>query len=372
MTPVANKTGTVTFRDGDIERRFAFLLKLMRKRCLESGYELDDVHLAEILQVHEGVLRKGKTVSVSPSLARAVGQIWGVDLNWLLLGRGNSPDEHGPVPGMENLARETRIARGRWDDHRVRSLMRGSGLSQADLARKLNVSYTRAGALARGQLRDAGLREKFAGLLKLPVEELFLRTDTPVAVHGEQTHADAGEGEFFSLSAIRRAMSRLLGSALARELRSEGADSETPEFTGSVVNLVIPPAPNGLSDIERRRYEHNREVLERWSETSAAFEVPPEVAGRYCREVVGFYEGGALDDVGGVLRDFIQENKIPGGAAAAESQGEVRLKDGVLMVGGTVIEVDDPELLARIPEYLGTSDGRRRLLDWLRRNVAKD
>ena len=45
------------------------------------------------------------------------------------------------------------------------------------------------------------------------------------------------------------------------------------------------------------------------------------------------------------------------------------MKKSVLMIGDTEIEVDDPELLAKIPEYLGSKSGRKRLLDWLRKNV---
>ena len=49
-------------RVSDIERRFSHLLAVLKERYLAAGYELDDVHLAEILGVHDGVLRKGKSI----------------------------------------------------------------------------------------------------------------------------------------------------------------------------------------------------------------------------------------------------------------------------------------------------------------------
>ena len=135
--------------------------------------------------------------------------------------------------------------------------------------------------------------------------------------------------------------------------------------------MKVPPPPKGLYASERRRYEHNRDVLKRWSETSAAFAVPPKVAARYCREVVGFYEGGAVEDVGGVLRDFMQDEAESGGSAGVAEQKKFNVKKGMLEVGGTAIEVEDPELIAYIQEYLGAQAGRKRLLDWLRRNVGR-
>ncbi len=69
-------------------------------------------------------------------------------------------------------------------------------------------------------------------------------------------------------------------------------------------------------------------MLERWSRTNRAFEVPAKVAGRYCREVVGFYDGGRVDDVGGILRDFVNENlELSDTRPGAEAE-QVKLKKG--------------------------------------------
>jgi len=282
----------------------------MRNRYLDSGFELDDVHLAEILGVHPGVLRKGKFSSVSPSLAQAAALAWGVDLNWLLLGRGLEPPEHGVIPGLDRLPRETRIARGRWNDTFVRQLLRIKRLSQKDVARHLGIPQARAGAVARGQLRDPELREKLAVLLEVPVERLFLVTDS--GRYKETENEPAVSGNLYDLNMVRAALNSLLDERLERALENMRLEKDGAEFVPDGVILSIPlPSPD-LSEPDRKRYLRNREVLERWSLSRGAFPVPSEVAGRYCREVVGFYDGGRMEDVGGILRDFMREYERSG------------------------------------------------------------
>jgi transcriptional regulator with XRE-family HTH domain len=372
MPHKAEISETDSLRGGEIEQRFNCLLALMKERYLAAGYELDDVHLAEILGVHDGVLRKGKTVSVSPALARSVGKVWEVDLNWLLLGTGEEPSPSGPPLGIEHLSGESRITRGRWDDRKVRRLLAEKGLSQKELARLLGTDTQRTGNLVRGQLRVSGLRSSLAGILGVAPEELFLVSPAAVRKIPTRPLAEAaGTAGMFSPKEIRSALNRLLDESLESALRLEESRRAGPVFTSSVVRISIPSAPRDLSEHEQRRYEHNREVLERWSSTIGAFEVPPEVAERYCREVVGFYDGGRVDDVGGLLRDFLQERAGLGDTSRPPESETLKLKKGVLSVGGTEIEVDDPELLAKIPEYLSSKAGRQRLLEWLRSNVKK-
>jgi len=351
---------------GEAQRRFSLLIKVMKDRYLAAGYELDDVHLAEILGVHDGVLRKGKSSSVSPALVRAVGDIWNVDLNWLLLGEGEEPGKSGPPHGIERLSAETRVGRGRWDEHKVRRLLAEKNLSQRSLARLLATDPQRAGNLVRGTLRDPELRRKLAAILEVDPESLFLVSRT-TAEHRLAGPGRRGEGRLFTAGAVRRALETLISRHLDEALTGQAGRSPGPaRFESTRIRLEIPPAPADLSESERLRYNHNREVLERWSRTQEAFEVPPAVAQRYCREVVGYYDGGRVDDVGGILRDFLQENQQ---ASDTKSAATVTLKKSVLAIGGTEIEVDDPELLARLPEYLNSEVGRKRLLDWLRKNV---
>jgi len=168
---------------------------------------------------------------------------------------------------------------------------------------------------------------------------------------------------------VRYAVETLIAERLEEALASQSAGAGSSGLEPSEVRISVPPAPRGLTESERKRYDHNREVLERWSQTSRAFEIPSEVAERYCREVVGFYDGGRVDDVGGILRDFLQEHIERSDMKLSTDSELVKLKKGVLMIGGTEIEIDDPELLAKIPEYLSSKSGRKRLLDWLRKNV---
>jgi|GEM_PF-3338979 len=360
-------------RGMEIEKRFAFLLSLMKERYLAAGYELDDVHLAQILGVHDGVLRKGKKNSVSPALALAAGQVWGIDLNWLLLGEGDPPEKHGPPYGIERLSVEKRIARGRWDEHRVRNLLAERGLSQKKLARLLQISITSVGTLVRGQLRDPMLRIRLAEILEVEPDSLFLISGTQAeSVLTAGAQAKKSSNRLYSFQTIHRALEAMFREHLEPSLRKHSAVDKGIDYETSLVHIAVPPVPEGLTESERARYERNREVLERWSCTSRAFEVPPEVAGRYCREVVGFYDGGRVDDVGGILREFLQETSKPSDTAPSWDAERLKLKKGVIAIGDTEIEVDDPELLAKLPEYLSSKAGRKRLLNWLRKNVKAE
>lgn len=352
------------------EERFSELLQVMKERYLRAGYELDDVHLAQILEVHDGVLRKGKAESVSPALAEAVGRTWQVDLNWLLLGTGRRPDPAGPPLGLNRLPAGLRVKRGNWDRRKVGQLLEEHGLMQKDLAERLGIDPGRAGGLVRGTLRDSALRERLADLLEVSPQELFL---TAPLSPGRPEHEHSPDQEHrFSLGTVRLALESMLEQQLERALLERGAAAGELEYQPTELRLEVPPPPEELTGEHRRRYELNREVLERWSRTSAAFQVPPAIARRYCLEVVGFYEGGQVDDVGGLLRDFLQEDQARGDTRPAEAEGEpIRLLKGVLVVGGREVAVEDPELLARLPEYLASRAGRRRLLDWLRRNLHR-
>jgi transcriptional regulator with XRE-family HTH domain len=353
-------------RGSDVEGRFNHLLAVMKDRYLATGYELDDVHLAKILGVHDGVLRKGKTSSVSPALATAAGRTWQVDLNWLLLGDGEQPDASGAPAGIDKLDPETRISRGRWDEHKVRRLLAEKNLNQRELSRQLGTDPQRAGNLVRGTLRDAALRKRLAEILEVKPDALFLVARAylqRLAAGGEQSRRR------YSAAEIRRALAEVIERHLEPVLAGESASTGELTYEPTDVVLDIPPPPARLSEELRLRYIHNRETLERWSATPAAFPVPRDVAGRYCREVVGFYDGGRLDDVGGILRDFIQEGSLPSDNGMEQLPEIVELKRGVLMIAGREIEVDDPALLAKLPEYLASEAGKRRLLAWLKSNV---
>ena len=78
------------------------------------------------------------------------------------------------------------------------------------------------------------------------------------------------------------------------------------------LHLNIPDPPGNLLPLDRDRWNRNADTLRRWSETQyAAGEFPYGVPGwameRFCRQVVNFYEGGSLKDVGGTLWDIIEE-----------------------------------------------------------------
>ena len=359
----------------EIEQRFCLLLQIMKQRYLNSGYELDDVHLAQILDIHYGVLRKGKTISVSPSLALAVGNTWNVDLNWLLLGNGNAPEDKIAAPGIEKLSLEERVARGNWDEHKVRLMLKKRNLTQKKLARLLKTETFQVGSLVRGARREAGLRIKLANLLGVKPEDLFLKTspETTETTIENTSRTNTQQNNFsFSLEEIKQAIAYLLDNDL--EARLEGVKESAQgnlEYESTETILEIPPAPDWYDQNERERYEKNKKILQKWSETENSFHVPPAVSARYCREQVAFYDGGRLDEIGGLLRDYMQKNSENSDTLKGTASQRIELKKGVISIGDQVIEVDNPELLAKLPEYLSTETGKMRLLQWLRDNVGE-
>ncbi|MEA2063102.1 MAG: helix-turn-helix transcriptional regulator [Gemmatimonadota bacterium] len=360
----------------EIGQRFVLLLSLIKERYQAAGYELDDVHLAQILGIHDGVLRKGKKNSVSPALALATGRVWGIDLNWLLLGEGEPPGSQGPPYGIERLPSEKRIARGRLNEQMVRRLLSEKGLSQKKLAKFLGTSLSSTGSLVRGQLRDPRLRIRLAEILQVDPDSLFLTSrasagTSPASLTLARTRAK--KPPIYSLQTIRSALETMLTESLEPSLAAHSAlPGEGTEYEDLEVRIDVPPAPEGLTGNDRKRYERNRRVLEHWSRTPGAFEVPPEVAGLYCLKVSGFYNGGRLDDVGGLLREFLEGYSELCDKAPGVDSERLKLKKGVLTIGNIEIEVDNPELLAKLPEYLSSEIGRKRLLKWLRDNLKDD
>ena len=359
----------------DIEQRFCYLLQIMKQRYLNSGYELDDVHLAQILDVHYGVLRKGKTISVSPSLALAVGNVWNIDLNWLLLGIGNPPEENSPAPGIEKLSLEERVARGNWDEHKVRLMLKKHNLTQKKLARLLKTETFQVGSLVRGARRESGLRIKLANLLGVKPEDLFLKIN-PETIENNSINSvvtSAGQkNSHFSLTEIKQALTQILESDLESRLEKVKQSNQGEyEYESTETILEIPPAPDWYDQNERNRYERNKKILQKWSKTEKSFHVPPSVTARYCREQVAFYDGGHLDEIGGLLRDYIQKNTEMSDTLKGTTAQRIELRKGVVSIGDQVIEVDNPELLAKLPEYLNSETGKMRLLQWLRDNVGE-
>ena len=73
--------------------------------------------------------------------------------------------------------------------------------------------------------------------------------------------------------------------------------------------LEFPEKPDSLTDEESRRWDRNELALHRWEKTQAAFTAPTEALEKFCRQVVGLYAGGTLQDIGAILKDFMEEGE---------------------------------------------------------------
>lgn len=85
-------------------------------------------------------------------------------------------------------------------------------------------------------------------------------------------------------------------------------------FESTEVILKFPEKPIDIDQDQAARWDRNELALRRWEKTETARrqfprgDVPAWALERFCREVVNFYEGGNLQDVGGLLLDFISES----------------------------------------------------------------
>lgn len=91
-----------------------------------------------------------------------------------------------------------------------------------------------------------------------------------------------------------------------------GTGKPEPLFESVELKLVLPDPPGNMNKDELERWENNVETLQRWSETEAARRdyprgVPGWAVERFCREAVGFYQGGSIKDVSGLLWDYMEE-----------------------------------------------------------------
>ncbi len=116
-------------------------------------------------------------------------------------------------------------------------------------------------------------------------------------------------------------LEELLDSARAGDNGRDVMESRTYRMTADShreaieMQLHIPEAPPDLSPDDKIRWNRNAEAINRWSCTASAQRdfgrrgVPAWALERFCREVYSFFNGGHLEDVGGLLKDFIEEGK---------------------------------------------------------------
>jgi len=171
----------------------------------------------------------------------------------------------------------------------------------------LKVSYESVGHYENGR------RELDASKL-YKITELGVNINWLLTGKGEMMLKEEGEDR---LDQINDKLDRLV-SYMRTQVSRQADESmhllrrrsdQMPYLERTEVILKFPEKPSDLTEEEAERWNRNELALRRWERTKHAFNAPTWALERFCREVVHFYEGGDLKDVGGLLKDFIQEGK---------------------------------------------------------------
>jgi len=164
----------------------------------------------------------------------------------------------------------------------IKALREEVGLTQEEFAKIFEVSK---GTIS---IWEKAISEPFAANLKL------------IANH-------------FGISVIEITRTEI-DSKRMREIINELQIVKDFQFESTELNLKIPPPPDEFTGEDLQRYDKNAGLLLRWAHTDKAQKTFPNgieeyALERFCIEAAGFYSGGWIDDVSGLLKDFIEEGK---------------------------------------------------------------
>lgn len=88
-----------------------------------------------------------------------------------------------------------------------------------------------------------------------------------------------------------------------------GSQKAEPASESTEAILKIPKKPSNLDKVEAEHWNRNVLTLRRWEESCKSLSAPSWAVERYCREVAGLHSGDKLDDIGGILKGFIEEGE---------------------------------------------------------------
>ena len=109
-------------------------------------------------------------------------------------------------------------------------------------------------------------------------------------------------------SPIQEALIRKLAhEQLILELRLSSSSNPHPWLVQAP--RKFPKKPESMTEDESFQWDMNELCLYRWANTPWFFDVPAWALEKFCLEVVALYEGGRLQDVTGLLKDFIAERE---------------------------------------------------------------
>ena len=199
----------------------------------------------------------------------------------------------------------------------IKSLREDKELSQAEVAELIKTDQTTVSSWERGEVSPSREnRQKLADLYGVGVEDFTSGAESAPPLESFEELRRVVRQEVRDLLEAER---KVILPLLKRIDRATGGKrfkkpEEEPYFESTELRLVLPDPPAGLGRDDLKRWTGNAETLKRWGETQAASRdfphgVPGWAVEKFCRQAVGFYEGGSLKDVSGVLLDFIEEGK---------------------------------------------------------------
>lgn len=108
-----------------------------------------------------------------------------------------------------------------------------------------------------------------------------------------------------------RAPSTKYFSLIAQKLDTTVDDLSKPTQKEPDTHMIMEANFGERTPEDRERWLRNTEVLQRWAEArpEEVFWVPIWALERFCRENVSLWEGGRIDDISGLLKDYIEEGR---------------------------------------------------------------
>lgn len=261
----------------------------------KEGRILSSRELAGLLGVtHTTITRVEKgEIDPSPKVARALAAKYKISESWYLTGKGPAPWE--PEQSIEWQVAEKQLAKGEFGG----ALHLAGAEIKSSSHHKLIEHWIRAG-------RDPFYREALYNVI-----ERSRIVDTFLELRRELAELQAGASGLDTVSppAVTKSENKY-GPKAAPSIRLTADNT----FESTEVSIELPDKPSKLSPDDSHRWDINLSALERYAATERAKKdwprgvIPSGIAARFCREVVGFYEGGRVDDVGGILWDYLTES----------------------------------------------------------------
>jgi len=179
----------------------------------------------------------------------------------------------------------------------LEGILLDKGITQADLARLMNVTSQHIWPWASGKsYPNTKNLAKIASALGISVEKLTNGNKPEELSPSTENLIRKLVDEQF---AFKEREWEIRERELAMHLSPSRQRTEK-------INLEFPSKPEGLTAEKSFLWNMNELALHRWEKTDWAFNIPTWALEKFCLEAKGPYEDGKLQEVTGILKDFIK------------------------------------------------------------------